>query len=213
MTPSPDVTRLSDHDLAVRARDGDDEAYAVLMRRYESRVRHLITAIVRKPDAAEDLTQEAFFRAHTKLDTYRPGTSFPAWVTRIGKNAALDYVKLRRPDIVPLRGSPDATTGKALKALGFQVPNPTSDPSTARELDERRFRFALEHALRRLDRTDRRCFLMHVAEERSFEEISRSEGLPAGTVKTNVRRARLQLREMLQPWLGTDASPGPATQA
>jgi RNA polymerase sigma-70 factor (ECF subfamily) len=90
--------------------------------------------------------------------------------------------------------------------MGFQVANPNSDRTTRRELDQLRFRFALDYALRRLDPADRRCFVLHVVEARTYEDIARTMRLPLGTVKTNVRRAKMQLREMLRPWLGTDGS-------
>jgi RNA polymerase sigma factor (sigma-70 family) len=125
---------------------------------------------------------------------------------RIGRNAALNYVGLKRPSIVPLQDPADLTTDKALKAIGLQVPNPSSDPTMLRELDQLRFQFALDYALRRLDPADRRCFVLHVVEGRTYEDIARTMRLPLGTVKPNVRRARVQLREMLRPWLGTDGS-------
>src|SRR5437016_4958520 len=86
----------SDDDLMCAAAGGDEEAFAELVRRHRSWVRALLLAVVRNPDPAEDLTQEAFCRVYRNLEEYEPQGRFVAWLKRIALNQAKDFLRRER---------------------------------------------------------------------------------------------------------------------
>lgn len=89
-------TPLSDARLVEDARLGDNEAFGLLVRRYERRLLRVIQRFVRDPDLAEDLAQEAFLRVYERLDQYDASRRFGPWMFRIGVNVTLDYLRRKK---------------------------------------------------------------------------------------------------------------------
>ena len=194
MSPPLDLSAASDQAVVAWARQGREEAFQELVRRYAGPVFARIYQIVGNRERAEDLTQETFDKVFRALDSYNPARRFAPWIKRICRNAAVDYVRVKRPDS-PIW--PSAVTLGEIHARPVHVtdsgdfPTPTTDP--------REDAAALEQAIGRLRPEYRRCVILRFVEERSYESIARIMKLPVGTVSTYLSRAKKELKTMLGP--------------
>ena len=176
--------KSSDREVLARAREGDEDAYREMVRRYGPAVFDLVYRMVGNRELAEDLTQETFLKAFGALDRHYPERKPSAWILRIANNAAIDYVRLKRPDST--RSHLTMTPGH-IDRQGMHMPTP-STPTASTELRE--FTAALKRALRRLRPEHRRCFRLRHVEQRSYAEIARVMNVPVSTVGTYLQRAR-----------------------
>jgi RNA polymerase sigma-70 factor (ECF subfamily) len=186
------IPEASDADLAVAAREGSEGAFRELVERFQRPVFRLVGRMLRDPAAAEDVTQETFVKAYRNLASYDPGRKFSSWLFKIAHNATLDHLRRRELDTVPLE-SPGDEAGGGLRSV-------LADP-TARgpEVGARRGELAaaLEGAVAGLRPEYREVVLLRFAEGLAYEEIREVTGLPLGTVKTHLHRARKELMTAL----------------
>jgi RNA polymerase sigma-70 factor (ECF subfamily) len=182
-----------ERDLVRRARDGDAEAFAALVHVHQDRIFRLALRMV-GPDAAEDLTQQAFIRAWQGLDRFDGAAAFGTWLYRIAINACLDHQ--RRLNHSPVLSLDDcvwpADSGD----------DPAEQVADAAERSERRA--ALVWALERLPDDDRLLLHLRVGEERSYEEIADLLHLNVRTVGTRLYRARARLHQLMLRSLGKE---------
>ncbi|HVN69809.1 MAG TPA: sigma-70 family RNA polymerase sigma factor [Candidatus Binatia bacterium] len=159
---------------------GDSEAFATLVERYDRAVYHLSYRTLHDVEEARDATQEAFFKAFRSLRTFKPGSKFSTWIFAIAYHACCDRLNRRK------------------RYAGDELPD-RADPAPGPEhqviaLDEAsRLRAAIE-ALPEKYRTV--VTLFHL-QGRQYDEIATVLGLPMGTVKTHLFRAKEQLRRLL----------------
>ncbi len=193
--PRASIRDLTDQEVVLRARDGQEAAYRELIRRYERPVFSLIYRMVRDRETAEDLAQETFIKVLNAIASYRPEFKFSSWVFKIANNTAIDHLRKRELDTLSLEGSPHAATPDAVEATTLQVSDESESPLdevTARELGGE-----IERAINQLRPEYRSCILLRHVEGRAYEEIAEMLDLPLGTVKTYIHRARHELREAL----------------
>ena len=181
-----------DRDLVRRALEGDDAAFAVIVRRYERGLYNLALRMVRDAELARDLTQEVFVRVHRSLARYDPVYPFPSWIYRVASNLCIDWIRRRRIDTVsldaPLPGADEDSPSRELEGAGL-------DPS---EEMERRERSALLAAgLAKLPEAHRLVLILRHQRELSYEEIAVALDVPLGTVKARIHRAREAFRRIL----------------
>jgi RNA polymerase sigma-70 factor (ECF subfamily) len=181
----------SDEALAVEARDGSEEAFRILVERYERPVFGLLVRIVRRGETAEDLAQETFLKAFRALRRFDPGRKFSSWLFKIAHNAALDA--LRRQGSEPF--SLDAPIGDSDDAPELPA-DPTAENPFAR-VAGRDLGRALEAAVGALKPQYREILLLRFVEELAYEEIADVLDLPLGTVKIHLFRARRDLARAL----------------
>jgi RNA polymerase sigma-70 factor (ECF subfamily) len=192
-----ELALASDQQIVAWAQDGDEPAFRELVRRYQRPVFSLIYRMVRDREIAEDLAQETFIRVLNAIDSYRPEHKFSSWIFKIANNAAIDHLRRREPDLLSLEGAPDATSAERQEATALQVRDRTESP--LEELEARELGSHIERAIGRLRPEYRACILLRHVEGRPYEEIAGILGLPLGTVKTYIHRARAELRESLEP--------------
>jgi RNA polymerase sigma-70 factor, ECF subfamily len=186
---------LSDQDVVLRARSGQEAAYRELIRRYERPVFALLFRMVRDRELAEDLAQETFVKALNAIDSYRPEFKFSSWIFKIANNAAIDHLRRRELDTLSLDGSPHAETPEAMQATALQIGARQESPLDTVEAKE--LGGAIEAAIGSLRPEYRSCILLRHVEGRAYEEIAEILNLPLGTVKTYIHRARNELRQSL----------------
>ena len=175
MTSQPD-----DGSLVALALRGNPEAFATLVERYDRAVYHLAYRTLHDVEEARDVTQEAFFKAFRSLRTFRPGSKFSTWIFAITYHACCDRLNRRKrfsSDELPERADP--SPGPEQRAIAL-------DEAT-------RLRAAID-ALPEKYRTV--VTLFHL-QGKQYEEIASVLGLPMGTVKTHLFRAKEQLRRLL----------------
>src|SRR5689334_22290412 len=151
--------------------------------------------MVRDRALAEDLAQETFIKVLNGIQSYKPEFKFSSWVFKIANNAAIDHLRRRELDTLSLEGSPHAETPEMVEATALQVSERTE--SALEEVENRELGGQIEIAIERLRPEYRSCILLRHIEGRTYEEIADILGLPLGTVKTYIHRARNELRIML----------------
>jgi RNA polymerase sigma-70 factor (ECF subfamily) len=164
---------------------GDDEAYRVLVDREKDNVIGLCRRVLRDPQEAEDVAQEAFIQAYRALPTFRGDGAFGAWLGRIATRMA--YAKLKRP--TELRADPTREDGWLVD------PADGIDPQRLMLDGERRAE--VQRAIATLPEHQRHIVEMRFYGGMSLEEISSATGAPIGTVKSRLHRALAALRGRL----------------
>lgn len=164
--------------LVRRATRGDERAFEMLYRRHVARI-HTLMRRMADPDAADELTQDVFVRAWTRLGSFRGDSAFGTWLHRLAVNVVLT----RRRAVRTERGWIDDGGGDVAER-----PERPVHPGV---------RIDLEAAMARLPEGARQVFVLHDVEGWTHEEIAERLGLVAGTSKSQLSRARAALRRML----------------
>jgi RNA polymerase sigma-70 factor (ECF subfamily) len=198
-----DLSSTPDQDVVHLASQGDEAAQRELVRRFEPVVFSLVLRIVRRTDAAEDLTQEIFLKVFDALEDRGPTRNAAGWIRTVARNATFDYVNRKRLD-----ASYRLTN---VTPTGIQLPDTGDAPAPDGDVHE--FAAALEGAVGHLRPEYRRCVELWLFEEMSYREIAKRLRLPEGTVAGYLSRARAELRDMLDPWLDTSRDDPTATPA
>lgn len=178
-----------EHSLIEACRAGRTEAFGVLVQRYQDRLYPTMLRLTGSSDDALDLLQDAFLRAFEKLDSFHGGSSFYTWVYRIAVNLALSGRRRRR----------------ALRVVGLQrgeaAVDPPGDP-TANDptlpLERLERDSMIQAALDSLAADHRAVVVMKEFDGLRYEEIALTLGVPVGTVRSRLHRARLELRDRLK---------------
>ena len=190
-----DYKSLSDQEIVVLARQGKEAAYRELIGRYQRPVLSLIYRIVRDREKSEDLAQETFIKVLNAIERYDPSFKFSSWIFKIAHNTALDHLRRKEPLTLSLEGSPHASTADEVEASALTAVSEDENPeeyATNRELGGQ-----IEVAITRLRPEYRTAIVLWHHEARPYEEIAEIMGLPLGTVKTYIHRARNELRQHL----------------
>lgn len=182
----------SEAELVAEALAGAQEAYRELLHRFERPVYSLIVRMVGDPGTAEDLAQEVFLKAFRSLSSYDPARKLSSWLFKIAHNASIDHLRRHAPETVPLEADPEEE-GRGWAAVLADASAESPDGAALR----RDLAKALERAIATLRPEYRGAVLMRYAQGLSYEEIVEATGLPLGTVKTNLHRARKQLAEAM----------------
>lgn len=182
----------SDADLATQACAGSEAASRALVARYAAPAVNLVYRMVRDRGLAEDLAQEAFLRAFQRLHTYDPRRRFSAWFFQLLHNVAIDHLRVRRLDTSSL---------DQMAESGFEAVAESSAASSPEHVAARsEIAGAMAEALKRLRPEYREIVVLRYQEELTHAEIAEVTGLPVGTVKTNLHRARHELAALLKPF-------------
>lgn len=195
MPLSLQLSNLPDADVAALAKDGREDAFRELVRRYERPVFSMIFRMVRDREAAEDLSQDTFIKVLNHIDSYRPEFKLSSWLFKIANNVTIDHLRKRQLSTVSIEGSPHALTAAEAEASAFDIQSRGESP--LEEIESRELGSAIERAIAQLRPEYRSCILLRHVEGRSYEEIASTLDLPLGTVKTYIHRARHELREAL----------------
>jgi len=199
----------TDAQLVERALGGDQDAYRLLVGRHQRAVYNVIVRMLRNPALAQDLAQETFLRAFSHLDSFDPRFRFTSWLLRIAHNVAVDALRRKSPEELPLDppGPPAVSQGVMQAALV----DPRSDEA-ARLVEHGDLTRALEWALARIRPEYRKLLVLRHHHELSYEEVAAVTGLPVGTVKSYLHRARAEMARLLESagWGPATRGPGPA---
>ena len=190
--PARSASSEEDRALVGRALGGDQRAYERLVAKYRVPLTRHVTGMLRDPQAVDDLVQEALVKAFTALPSYDPAFAFSTWLYRIATNHAIDHIRRRRLPTVSL-DKPIATREGEVQ---MELPDSTYRPDRAIVSDQRGA--LLRDAIDRLPEKYHRVIVMRHQEDLSYEEIADQLGLPLGTVKAHIFRARALLNKFLR---------------
>lgn len=185
---------MGDEEVVRRVRDGDGEAYRILVERYAPLVFGVVRRYCDEPAEAEDLAQEIFVRAYEGLDGFRGDASFGSWLYRIAVNRCRDQARDPRREERSLQAL-EGSGGGGLAAASGGVATPAQELERAERA--RRLRWALgelapDYAV---------PFLLKYEQEMSYREMAGLLGSTEGALKVRVHRARMELRRLLEDWI------------
>jgi RNA polymerase sigma-70 factor (ECF subfamily) len=162
---------------------GDADAYADLVERYGGRVYNVALRITHDPDAAHDCAQDAFIRAYRALHQYDPAYPFGPWMFRIATNASLNFIQ----------------RGRGREVTVEELPEDPEPPEAGPELTTVRKEELQEvlEAMAELPPAYRAALTLRHMQQLSYQEVAEALGIPLGTVKTHLHRARAALKAKL----------------
>ncbi len=178
-----------ERELVERCRGGDEGAFQELVEAYKDLVFALIARTVQNRGRAEDLAQDVFLRIHRGLPYFRGEARLSTWIYRIVANVCLqDQAKT---------GAHHALEA-AVPIDDGGTPGGVAPAAVDRRFDDLELRDRLEKAVARLPVQYRLVIAAHYLDGVRYEEIAEALGLPLGTVKTQLHRAKQQLRRLLE---------------
>jgi len=191
----PNADQLEPHpDLALvdKARQGDVQAFDVLVRKYERQIFRIAQHITQNREDAEDVMQDAFLKAYEKLSQFQGNSKFYTWLVRIAVNESLMRLRKRRTGkMVSIDEEIETEEGSVPRDLADWAPDPEQNYGQT-ELAE-----ILRKTIQGLPQGFRIVFALRDVEGFSTEETAETLGLSIPAVKSRLLRARLQLRERL----------------
>jgi RNA polymerase sigma-70 factor, ECF subfamily len=186
-------SRPDEATLILRAQQGDRAAFDGLVAMHYRRAFQFAMRLCGDPDDAADLVAETFIRVYRAIGQFRSAATFSTWLFRILSNVYLDlHRKQKARKHVSIEESIEAEEGDMQR----QFPDPSAGPDEIAVTEERKA--ALLRAIRQLPEIHRMMILLFHTEGKTYEEIAEIVGLPIGTVKSRMNRARLSLRGILE---------------
>jgi RNA polymerase sigma-70 factor (ECF subfamily) len=187
---------LSDAEVVEQVLGGDVDRFGVLVKRYQRRLVGLVYRQVGDYDEALDLVQEVFIKVYGALDRFDPAFRFSTWLFRIAGNASIDHLRKKRLRTVPL-ARPETEDD----ADGVDHDPASTDRTPEQELRNAELAKRLELEIDALPDDYRELVSLRHFGELAYEEIAELKGMPLGTVKNKLFRARMILREKLRDYL------------
>jgi len=181
--------------LLRRLRDRDERAFRELIEGHRDRVYNITYRMLGNRAEAEDVAQEVFITVFKTIDQFREESKFSTWLYRVTVNHCKNRIKYlaRRHD-----RDRDELDENSQAANGAIAGSPPRTPQPDRALEGAQMEEVLQKAIRDLDDDHRIVVVLRDVEDMSIEEICEITGLPDGTVKSRLHRARLALRKKLQ---------------
>jgi RNA polymerase sigma factor (sigma-70 family) len=177
----------NDFNLVLRAKEGDQKAYADLMQRYKDSIYFMALKMVNNKEDAMDLTVETFAKAFEKLDKYQPEFAFSTWLFRVGTNNCIDFIRKKKLNTQSINGMVDDEGDERPLQIRSDALNP-EEVSMKKEQTQ-----TLKVLIDSLPARYRNLIVLRYFDELSYEEIAEQLDLPLGTVKAQLFRARYLL--------------------
>jgi RNA polymerase sigma-70 factor (ECF subfamily) len=187
---------LSERLLVARLVNRDEEAFDEVVRQHGDRVFNLVLRMVGSRAEAEDIAQEVFVTVFKSIDTFRSEAKLSTWLLRIATNHAknrIKYLARRREQGSEPNGNDSADLadeGKAPAQSHIHGPDVLLEAAETEDI--------MQQAIATLDDDQRLLIVLRDVEELSYEEIVQITGLPEGTVKSRLHRARMTLKQLLE---------------
>ncbi len=189
--------------LVRRLKAGDERAFQELVQTYQNRVFGLVFRMIGNRQEAEDLAQDVFLTVYKAIGSYRGEGRFYTWLYRVASNTCKNRIKYLKGRHFNTRVDVDDNTeaqmpsreGGALHSLQSQVPGPEA------MIQGQRLQRAIQRELANLDEEHRLLIVLRDIEGLPYADIMRITGLPAGTVKSRLHRARVALKERMKSYL------------
>src|SRR5689334_14279154 len=178
---------LADSELVQSTLAGRESGFEELVRRYQRPIAAYVYRMVGDYDAALDLTQEVFIKVYASLARYRPEFKFSTWIYKIAHNAAIDHLRRSATREQSLVAGPEGDS--------FDLPIESSHLTPEQESERRERTVEIESVVRALPANYRELIILRHSQDLSYEEIVEVTGLPLGTVKNRLFRAREMMRQ------------------
>ena len=193
---SSENTVRDDHARIRRTQARDTEAFSPLVVKYHSRLYTHILGKVKDTETAKDLTQETWLRAYRGFSTFRGDAAFYSWLYRIAENVCIDYFRKQKHEHVidPLH-------------LIDEKRITDTHPCPSHAVERAELRLILKNAIKCLSTPRKQVFVLYYLHELPIKSIATRLNRSEGTIKSHLRNARLQLQELLTPYLNNQDIP------
>ena len=182
------IKGLTDGELIINAIGGRSDGFEELVHRYQRQITSYVFRMLGDYDSALDVTQEVFIKVYNSLSKYSSEYKFSTWLYRIAHNAAIDH--MRRNSITPQSIETENADGT------YQIQIESGRPSPEKDHEVREWRNEIDAVVKCLPPTYRDLILLRHSRDLSYDEIAAVTGLPLGTVKNRLFRAREMMREI-----------------
>jgi RNA polymerase sigma-70 factor (ECF subfamily) len=186
----PIAVGYSDGEVLARAIRGEPDFFEHIVHRYSRPVTKFIYRMVADYETALDLTQEVFLKVYTALDRYDERYKFSTWLFKIASNHTIDYLRKQNGCTFSLDETNGESDGHLLEAVA-------DEPSPERQAILSQRRALIESVIAQLPVPYRQVIVLRHVAELEYEEIADVSGLPLGTVKNRIFRAREAIRKKL----------------
>jgi RNA polymerase sigma-70 factor (ECF subfamily) len=199
---SPPILSLSDEDLMSRVAEDDERAFSELVRRFQGRVTNLVSRVLNDRECSDDLAQEVFVRVFVHRRNYRRGSKFSTWLFTIAANLAKNEIRrrVRRRNWFSLDALQEMVSDSAI-----QLADPNEGQETG--LERAQLQEAVARAIAAVPEKYRLALVLRDIEGMAYEEIGQVLGIPGGTVRSRINRARAMLKHKLQSLLRREGMP------
>jgi len=183
-------TRMDEKDLVQRSKDGDEEAFGVLVNKYKTKMYHLAYSLTHDAQVADDLAQEVFIKAYFALDKFKGKSEFGTWIYRIAINHCRDFLRKKNRIIqIPLENIIEKISTRESDILPEE-----------KEQEETKRRKIIHTTIQTLPDKYRTILSLRDIQDFSYNEIARILVISPGTVDSRLHRARKMLRTKLEPF-------------
>lgn len=179
---------MTDQELIKQAREGSNQAFEQIIKKYESQVAATVIGMLGKCDAADDVGQGVFIRFHKSMNRFREESALGTYLTRIAINLSLNELQRRKRRLAFFTNP--AENGRI---------EPSSNPDDAIALNERQG--IVQNSIRKLEPKFRAVIVLRLIEGYSTEETADILNIPMGTVLSRLSRAQKKLKEQLIPFI------------
>lgn len=184
------MTRQEELDTVKAVQEGDSSAFEKLVLDNQSKVYNLALRMVGNEDDAFDMSQEAFIKAYSSIQSFRGESKFSVWLYRLTTNVCLDFLRSETR-----KSHTSLTYVEEDDEKELEIPDERFCPQT--EVERQELRAAVRRGLDKLMPDFRAILLLREVDGLSYEEIGSSLDLEVGTVKSRIFRARKKLCEIL----------------
>jgi len=181
------LTAASDRELVATAVSGLEGSFEELVRRYQRPISAYVYRMIGNYESALDLTQEIFIKVYSSLRRYREEFKFSTWIYKIAHNCAVDHLRRNASREQSLVMGPEGDQ--------YDLPVESGRPSPEQESERKERRVEIESVVRSLPANYRALIILRHSQDLSYEEIVEVTGLPLGTVKNRLFRAREMMRQ------------------
>lgn len=185
--PQKSASAIADFDLVTRAIAGREDGFEELVRRYQRPIAAYVYRMVGDYEAALDLTQEVFIKVYASLTRYRPEYKFSTWIYKIAHNSAVDHLRRHSTREQALSVQTDGEQ--------YDLPIESGRLSPEQESEKAERCAEIEAVVRQLPTAYRELIVLRHSHDLSYDEIAEVMGLPLGTVKNRLFRAREVMRQ------------------
>lgn len=181
---------MDEKDLVQRSKDGDEEAFGVLVNKYKTKMYHLAYSLTHDAQVADDLAQEVFIKAYFALDKFKGKSEFGTWIYRIAINHCRDFLRKKNRIIqIPLENIIEKISTRESDILPEE-----------KEQEETKRRKIIHTTIQTLPDKYRTILSLRDIQDFSYNEIARILVISPGTVDSRLHRARKMLRTKLEPF-------------
>ena len=183
---------INDNEIVERVRNGDKQAFNLLVAKYQFRIKNLISRFIKDNIEQEDVTQEAFIKAYRAIDRFRGESAFYTWLYRIAVNTAKNHLVAvgRRPP------SQDMDVDETMEVRTVELLTESSTPDAILENDE--LVEVIRDAVQNLPDELKQAITLREFDGLSYEDIASVMDCPIGTVRSRIFRAREAIEQAME---------------